>query len=136
MKAVYDTNIFISAFLWKGKPYRCLLLAKTKLVDLYVCGEILTELEEKLIEKFDFKEKEAKMIIEQITPFSKKVLIKGTLKAIKEDADDDKFIECAINSKADYIVSGDKHLLNIKSYKGIRILNASDFLHEIKREDK
>lgn len=47
---------------------------------------------------------------------------------VKSDPTDDKFIECAINSSADYIVSGDKHLLNLEEYKGIKIMNAHEAL--------
>lgn len=82
MNVVYDTNILISAHFWKGKPYRCFLLAKARIVNLYVCNEILLELQEKLINKFNYNEKEARMFIEQIASFSKSVLIKRKLKAI------------------------------------------------------
>jgi len=47
---------------------------------------------------------------------------------IDDDPDDDKFIECAVASRAGFIVSGDKHLLNLKKYKGIKIMKAGDFL--------
>jgi len=50
------------------------------------------------------------------------------ISAIEADPDDDKFIECAVAAKAGYIVSGDKHLLNLKNYQGIQIMKAAKFL--------
>ncbi|MCG2722043.1 MAG: putative toxin-antitoxin system toxin component, PIN family, partial [Thermodesulfovibrionales bacterium] len=50
------------------------------------------------------------------------------IEAVPEDPEDNKFIECALTCKADYIVSGDRHLLNLKEYAGIKILKASEFL--------
>lgn len=131
MKVVYDTNILISGLLWKGLPYRCLLLAKAGAVELFLCEEIISELSSKLRSKFNFTDTEVKMTIKEIRSFSKSIKIEGNLKVIKEDKDDDKFIECAYTSNAKCIVSGDRHLLNLKSHKGIEILNARDFLIKI-----
>ena len=50
------------------------------------------------------------------------------IQAVYDDPDDDKFIECAVSGNADYIISGDQHLLQLKEYSGIKILNASEFL--------
>ncbi|MGB9715452.1 MAG: putative toxin-antitoxin system toxin component, PIN family [Thermodesulfovibrionales bacterium] len=132
IKAVYDTNILISGLLWKGLPYKCLLLAKAEVVELFLCDEIIAELSSKLKNKFNFTDIEVKTTIREIKSFSKNIKIEGNLKFVKEDRDDDKFIECAYNSNADYIVSGDKHLLDLKSYKGIEILNVRDFLITIR----
>jgi len=114
-------------------PYKCLLLAKAKAVELVLCDEIISELSSKLKGKFGFTYSEVKMIVKEIKSFSKNIKIEGNLEVIKEDKDDDKFIECAYISNADYIVSGDRHLLNLKSYKGIEILSARDLLIKIGR---
>ncbi len=53
-------------------------------------------------------------------------------KIIKDDPDDDKFIDCAVCCNADYIVSGDKHLINLKVFKGIKIVTSLDFLAVLK----
>ncbi|MCK4491634.1 MAG: putative toxin-antitoxin system toxin component, PIN family [Candidatus Altiarchaeales archaeon] len=50
------------------------------------------------------------------------------MNVIKEDSEDNRVIECALESKADYIISGDRHLLTMRRYKGIKILNAKRFL--------
>ena len=55
---------------------------------------------------------------------------------IKQDPEDNKFIGCAVEGEADYIVSGDRHLLSLKSYKGIQILNAESFLRVLVKKTK
>src|SRR3972149_5225992 len=100
MKVVYDTNILISGLLWKGLPYRCLLLAKAGAVELFLCEEIISELSSKLRSKFNFTDLEIIMAIKEIRAFSKNVKIAGNMQIIKEDKDDDKFIECAYTSKS------------------------------------
>lgn len=134
IKAVYDTNILISGLLWRGLPYKCFLLAKAEVVELFLCDEIIFELSSKLKDKFNFTDLEVKMAIKEIKSFSKNIKIEGNLKVVKEDRDDDKFIECAYISNAKCIVSGDRHLLNLKSYKSIEILNARDFLKRIEED--
>ncbi|MBF0404378.1 PIN domain-containing protein [Candidatus Magnetominusculus xianensis] len=51
-----------------------------------------------------------------------------SVKCINADPDDDKFLSCAIEGEADYVVSGDEHLLSIKHYKGIQIVNSAAFV--------
>jgi putative PIN family toxin of toxin-antitoxin system len=131
IKVVYDTNILISGLLWRGLPYQCLLLAKAGAIELFLCDEIISELSRKLKDKFNFTDLEVKVTIKEIRSFSKQLKIKGSLKVVREDRDDDKFVECAYYAKADCIVSGDRHLLDLKSYEGIEILTSRDFLIKI-----
>ena len=56
-----------------------------------------------------------------------------SIKVVKDDPDDDVFIECALAGDADYIVSGDKHLLDLKSYGKIKIVNAAEFIEMVGR---
>ena len=56
---------------------------------------------------------------------------KQKFKAVKDDPDDDKFIDCAVEGKCDYIISQDKHLLKIKEFQGIRILTPKEFLKRL-----
>jgi len=131
MRVVYDTNILIAGLLWKGLPYRCLLLAKAGVVELFLCKEIISELSLKLKDKFNFTDIEVKMVIKDIESFSNDIKIEGIMRVVKGDKDDDKFIECACVSNADCIVSGDRHLLDLKSYKEVEILSARDFLRRL-----
>ncbi len=67
-------------------------------------------------------------IIEFVFSFSHFVDQGKPVALIEEDPDDNKFIECAMSANADYIVSGDPHLLNVEKFKDIRIVNATQFL--------
>jgi hypothetical protein len=67
-------------------------------------------------------------LIELITINSTIITPKPLKKPISQDPDDDKFIACAVSGKADYSVSGDKHLLDIALYQGINILSPSRFI--------
>jgi len=54
--------------------------------------------------------------------------------AVTEYLDDNKFLECAIEAKVDYIISGDPHLLDMKKYKTVKIVTASEFLDVISKK--
>ncbi len=69
-------------------------------------------------------------IIEFIYFYSEMVTPKKKLDVIEEDTNDNKFLECAVEAKAKYIISGDKHLLNLEAFGGIEILTADDFLRQ------
>jgi uncharacterized protein len=127
-RVVYDTNIWISGLLWRGKPYQCLLLARGKAVQHVHCIEMMAELSEKLRGTFGFSENHIQAVLADLRRASERVEITGQVKAVTADPDDDKFIECALVSHAAVIVSGDHHLLDLGEYEGIPILSSSDFL--------
>ena len=108
-RIVFDTNVLISATLWDNSVaqkflFRCI----RENIQIFSSQEIIEEYKEILARDFDYKGQEIVEILEKVFQFvtsSKKVDI------VKEDADDNKIIECAIESKSEYIVSYDKHLL-------------------------
>jgi putative PIN family toxin of toxin-antitoxin system len=129
MKAVIDTNVFVSSF-FGGKPKQVIDCWKQGRISLCLSAGILdeyvrvlqvlglgsgTELEELL----------KLLASSQNIEFTRKT---PRLKVVKKDPDDDKFIECAVALKADLIVSGDKSLLAVGEYQGIPILSPADFL--------
>lgn len=128
--AVFDTNVLISALLWHGAAYQAILLAKAKIVRAVYCDSMLAELTEKLRSKFEFDENHIEAVVYQTRQYTEKVEIPGTLHVVTQDPDDDKFIECALVAGAKWIVSGDRHLLALGEYQGIRILNAQSFVAE------
>ncbi|MEK6876944.1 MAG: putative toxin-antitoxin system toxin component, PIN family [Nanoarchaeota archaeon] len=128
MIVVLDTNILISAIFWRGNPYEVVRNALKKKYSLYLSTEILNELEEKLRIKFKFPEDNISNHIELLKEYGKIVVPISKVNAIKEDPDDNKVLECAETAKADYIVSGDAHLLKLKEFKGIKIVTAKEFL--------
>lgn len=128
VKAVLDTNVFISAIFWTGNPHKIVALAIDKKIEVYVSPEILEELERVLHRDFkedhEFIERQIALILSYATVIkpSQKVRV------VKDDPDDDKIIECALTARADYIVSGDPHLFSLKEVFNILIFKPKDFL--------
>ena len=127
--AVYDTNILLSGLGWKGNPYRCIELARQGRVVGLTCSEILNELMEKLTTKLKFSQPQVTDTVANLLGFLRLVEITNTLKVVETDVDDDKIIECTVVGSATHIVTGDRrHLLPLRSYQGILIVTAADFL--------
>ena len=131
MKVVLDTNVFVSSFFNpKGYPKKVIDLWKKGEIILCLCAEILEEYVEVLSRLGLEGEPEMR---ELLGLFKKRinlefVAIDGILQLIPEDPDDNKFIECALNSHADVVISGDKHLKELRRYKEILILSPADFI--------
>jgi len=128
MKIVIDTNVYISAIFWGGKPRQVVDLGRSGRVDIFTSSAIENEIVEKLIEKFKLNEEETENVLIDFSTFTIPVEVSVHINAIAQDSEDNKFIECALTYNADYIVSGDRHLLELKEYAGVKILNASEFL--------
>ncbi len=127
-RVVFDTNIMVSGLLWRGKAYQCLLLARAGVVRAVYCPEMMAELSEKLRHKFDFSENRIRAVVHDVRRFAERIEISGAIKIVVADPDDDKFIECAIIGKAEAIVSGDHHLLELDEHEGIPIMSAAEFV--------
>jgi len=128
-RVVLDTNIYISAIIFGGNPRTCLELARNKEFELFASREILVELAAKLRLKFHWKEENIHSAIEGILAFANLVTPKHVINIIKDDPRDNIILECALETKADYIISGDKkHLLSLDKFKNIPIITAKTFL--------
>ncbi len=128
IRAVLDTNIFISALFWKGAPYEVLKAGLDGKFTLLISTAILRELEERLKNKFHFPDDDTNEFLEIITLHSYIGEPKTLLKAVKADPTDNKIVECAVSGQAHFIVSGDRHLLDLRGYDGIKIVTARQFL--------
>jgi putative PIN family toxin of toxin-antitoxin system len=135
MRAVFDTNVLISGVLWRGPPYDCLLAAEGRLFELFVSEAILDEFAEKLILKFGLTKELAAQTVQYVRQLSEPVALVGQSGWVKSDPDDDKIVETAIAADASYIVSGDRHLLDLEALEGITILSARDFLALLRLKD-
>lgn len=126
---VFDTNVLISATLWDSSVAQKLFFKlMIKDIKIFSSQEIIEEYRKILSRDFDYSEKEIKDIIEKILQFIS--LVKQTKKVsiVEEDPDDNKIIECAIESQADYIFTYDNHLLKLKEYQNIKIIRPEDIL--------
>jgi putative PIN family toxin of toxin-antitoxin system len=134
LRAVLDTNIFISGIIWRGSPYQCLQAAEAGMYELAISEPILRELEAVLIGKFRFTNAKVESSIKLILEIGRRVEISERCQVIKNDPDDDKFIETAIAGEAAFIVSGDRHLLRLNEFKGVRILTPGEFIRIVFEE--
>ncbi len=127
MRIVTDTNVLISATFWSGHSEKIVLKAEDKKVELILSKEIIMEYckvmeYHEIQDKIKNKKLEISQTILKIISISTIVEPKGKLDIIKEDPDDNKILECALEGNADYIVSQDKHLLKLKQFKEIKII--------------
>jgi len=128
-KVVIDTNVFVSGLTFKGKPREVLDLIWRGDIEACISSFIFKELEETLKKDFSWDRDQIKHTIEKIK--AKTILIqpKNKVSVIKGNDDDNRILECAIEGKARYLISGDrKHLLPLKEYEGIKILSPAEFL--------
>ncbi len=135
-RVVFDTNIWISGLLWRGKPYQCLLLARAGIVRAVYCQPMVAELSQKLRARFGFSENRLQAVLYDLRRVAENVEITGDLHVIVADPDDDMFVECAVVAGASLIVSGDRHLLAIGEYRGIHILSAAEFMARFARPER
>jgi len=134
LKVVIDTNIYISAIFWNGKPREVIDLGRDGKTIIFTSLDIDNEISDKLKTKFNLSEEEVNQILLDFSSFTVPVEINQEIFAVQDDPDDNKFIECALQCKADYIISGDTHLLNLTKFEGIKILRASEFLKVIAKD--
>jgi len=129
LKVVIDTNVLISGLNFAGKPGEVLDLLIKEEIEVFVSCYILFELESILRNKFRWEEDQIRRVLELIKAKVIEIQPKHRLSAIEEKDADNRILECAVESKADYIISGDKrHILSIKEYSGIKILSPHEFL--------
>jgi len=129
IKVVVDTNVFVSSF-FGGNPRKIVDLWKSGQLTLCLSKPVIDEYVE-VLQRIGLKnERELRELLHLFAHgfhiiFSAKT---PELHLVEEDTDDDKFIECAVALKADFIVSGDKALIAIQNYMGIRIVTPKEFL--------
>ncbi|MGA1822372.1 MAG: putative toxin-antitoxin system toxin component, PIN family [Thermoplasmatota archaeon] len=129
MIVVMDTNIFISGIFWEGNEEKILDLCMDGEITNYTSPDILEELDRVLhYNKFSLDKLEIERILHIYISISKIIVPQRIPDIMTEDPTDNKFIECAISSNADYLLTGDKHLLEIRDDLDIKILKAVEFL--------
>ena len=134
-KVVIDTNVFVSGLTFKGKPRRVLDLIWKGEIEVYVSSFILKELKETLEEDFGWGRERIEAALNRIKGKAIQVQPKTKISAIKQKEDDNRILECGVEGKAQYIISGDKrHLLPLKEYQGIKIVPPTQFLRIISQE--
>jgi|SRR3989344_231065 len=132
MKITADTNFFISATQWDNSvAHKLLRKLLEKDTEIFTTKEILDEFVEVLQRDFDYNKEEISRILEKVLVFVDLVEPTEKLDVIKNDLDDNKVLECAVESKSEYIVTYDKHLLNLKEFRKIKISKPEDIVNII-----
>jgi putative PIN family toxin of toxin-antitoxin system len=128
MIAVFDTNVLIAAIITEGICSKLLHRARAREFSLVSCPFIMMELRRTLSKKFRLSPGETASATEPISEAIERSIDHDfKITDICRDADDDNIIACAVAAKADYVVTGDSDLLDIKSYKDIKIITPRDF---------
>jgi len=128
-KVAIDTNVFVSGLTFKGKPREVLDLVWRGDIEACISPFILRELEETLKKDFGWERDQIKDTIEKIKTKTILVHPKNKVSVIKEKDDDNRILECAIEGRVQYLISGDrKHLLPLKEYQRTKILSPAEFL--------
>lgn len=130
---VADTNVIVSALFWGGNESKIVHLVEEGKIKLLTSVALLDELKKVLMyERFGLNEKEIDDNVKYILTISKIISPKRRLRIIHEDPADNRVLECALAGAAAYIVSGDKHLLQLKKFEKAKILRPKEFLSIIK----
>jgi putative PIN family toxin of toxin-antitoxin system len=129
LKVVLDTNVIVSALNFRGKPWQILNLAIERRIELFISPFIIEETEGVLKEKFDWGGEKIREAIQRIKSLAELVHPRLKVSVIAEDEADNRILECAVEGKVAYVVTGDtKHLQPLKEFQGIRILSPAEFL--------
>lgn len=134
MRVVLDTNILISAFVFPGgKPEAVYRLALDGRIELVTSPVLLAEFARILTDKFGWEAAWAEEAVAHVARMATIVRPTDRVAEIGADPDDDRVLEAALDCGAEWVVSGDRHLLDLKRWRGIRIVRAAAFLAEIER---
>lgn len=129
MRITVDTNVLISALGWNGAEAAVIEMVLDSSLVLCLSAQILSEFYRVVnYPKFGFTDEEIDGFIGRLLTNSIIVNPSQSINAVADDPDDNKIIECAVEGKAEYIISGDRHLLSLGEYKNVKILRASEFL--------
>ena len=133
VKVVVDTNVVISALLFGGAPGKLIVLWQSSAIKPVASKEIVDEyLRVLTYPKFKLSEEEINYLLyQEILPFFDIIDVQQGPQILEKDPQDDKFIRCALTANAIYIISGDKHLLALKSYQKIKILPPAEFIYKL-----
>ena len=128
-KVVLDTNVTISAFFWEGNPRKIYDLARKGNLIMLLSDDMEKEFIRVLgYEKFGLSPQEVMPFLRNLRRHARHVETKSKISMVMDYPTDNIFLECALDGSADFIISGDRHLLAINVYKGIEIVRARELL--------
>ncbi len=131
LRVVADTNVYISALNFRGVPDRVIALARRRRFDLFVSRPILDEVTGVLRKKFGWSPRRTRAALALIRDIAHEVRPDQRVAVIEKDEADNRILECALAANATIVISGDSHLLELGSFRQIRILRPRELLDSL-----
>lgn len=141
MRIVLDTNTVVSALLWGGPPLRLIDAAKEERIDIYTSDPLIAELGDvlgraKFATRLTLARRTASQLVAEYSGLAQRAEPASIGNVVHVDPDDDAVLACALAANAHLIVSRDSHLLNLKQFHRILILNAANAIEYIHRHTR
>ena len=135
MTVVIDTNVVLSAILFGGKPKQVLEMALSGSIQLAISESLVIELQGVLQRpKFELSAQLVQTIVSEYASIASWIEPSEHFKVVVDDPSDNYFIDCAVAAKADYLITGDRHLLNLGTFKMIKIVSVDTFIDILSSE--
>jgi putative PIN family toxin of toxin-antitoxin system len=130
-KIVVDTNVLVSALGWEGPEWRLFRRVLNGEFELLTSARHILELERVLdYPRLSFSEEMKTLFMEIVFEVCTMVDVYTHVNVIEEDPEDNMLLDCAIDGGAAYLITGDQHLLQLCTYRGVRIMRAREFLRQ------
>jgi len=135
MRVVLDTNVVVSAIVYGGNPQAILQAAILKTIDVFVSESLVRELQDVLQRpQFGLSIQFVQNAIAEFTTIAEWVVPQKHYDLIKDDPADNLVLDCAVASEADYLVTGDKHLLRLGKCGKVMIIKPQDFVELFRKQ--
>jgi putative PIN family toxin of toxin-antitoxin system len=128
VRAVADTDVYIFALNFGGTPEEILGLGRARTIQLFISPSILEEIEEVLLRKFYWSARNIREATTAIQELAQLIHPREAIHLITEDEPDNRILECAVEANADCVITGDRHLRQLKTFRGIPIVNSREFI--------
>ena len=130
VRVLIDTNVLLSGIFWPGKSKALLNAVRQGEIHYITSKHLLDELQGVLSDPtkpFGLNDHEIDKIINEIRTFAE-IIVPTSHIEVCRDPDDNRVLECAIDGEVDYIITGDKDILVLDSFEGIKIITVDNFL--------
>jgi uncharacterized protein len=131
LRVTADSNIYISALVFGGRPLQFLNAARAGIFLLAISDALLEEVERVLRGKFGWPPDDWELAASLLGEFTTREVPTETIVAVEDDPDDNRVLECAVAAQSRYIVTGDADLLRMSQYREIRIVRVAEFMNLI-----
>ena len=129
MTVVIDTNVVLSAILFGGKPKQVVEKVLSGSIQLAISESLVNELQGVLQRpKFELSAQLVQTIVSEYTSIASWIEPSEHFNVVADDPSDNHFIDCAVAAKADYLITGDRHLLNLGTFRTIKIVSVDNFI--------